>query len=155
MALRTVNKEVQFPMRILGTKTLGGMVVALLSVASLGLASWGIHKSKSTERGTSVTIVDTLQLKNGSTLPAGDYRMDVAENTKTPDVSFYKDGKVIATTRATVVAEQKKNSETEVDYVKKGGANRLTEIRPSGWYKALLFTPGGQGGSASAGSSGR
>ncbi len=81
--------------------------------------------------------------------------MDVAENTKTPDVSFYKDGKVIATTRATVVAEQKKNSETEVDYVKKGGANRLTEIRPSGWYKALLFTPGGQGGSASAGSSGR
>ena len=131
------------------------MVIALLCVASLGLASWGIHKSKSTERGTSVTIADTLQLKNGSTLPAGTYRMAVAENTNTPDVSFYENGKMIATTQATVVAEQKKNSETEVDFVQKDGANRLTEIRPSGWEEALRFTPATQSGSSSAGSSGR
>jgi hypothetical protein len=65
--------------------------------------------------------------------------MKVPENSQTPDVKFYKDGKIVATVKAKVVPEQKKNAETEVDSVTEGNAQEVTAIRPSGWEEKLVF----------------
>ena len=60
------------------------------------------------------------KFNNGGTLPAGTYRMEVPENSQTPAVTFLQDGKVMATVKAKVVTEQKKNEDTEVDSVARG-----------------------------------
>jgi hypothetical protein len=70
--------------------------------------------------------------------------MEVRENSQTPDVTFYKDGKVMATVKAKVVTEQKKNAETEVDSITQGNAQEVTAIRPGGWEEELIFGSAGQ-----------
>jgi len=119
-----------------------GLVAALLATTCLGYASWGFHKSS--ERGTDVTFAYATRFKNGDTLPAGTYQMEVPKNSQTPDVTFYRDGKVMATVKAKVVAEQKKNGGTEVDSVTRGNAQEVTAIRPGGWEEELIFESAGQ-----------
>jgi len=134
-------------MRILSNKLFAGLVAALFAATSLGFASWGSHKK--TERATNVTFVEMVKLQNGDTLKAGTYRMEVAEDSQTPNVSFYQDGKVVATVQAKAITEQTKNSDTEIDYNQQGEAHILTEIKPAGWEEALLFGSSSQGGASS------
>jgi hypothetical protein len=117
-------------------KFLAGLASAVLATACLGFAARG-HKSS--ERGTNVTFSNTSRLKDGTTLPAGTYRMEVPEGSTTPKVEFYRNGKVIATANAKVVNETRKNSTTEVDSVKQGNEQVVTAIRPSGWNERLEF----------------
>jgi hypothetical protein len=70
--------------------------------------------------------------------------MEVPDNSQTPNVTFYKGGKPMATVPAKVVTEEKKNSETEVDALTHGNAQALTAIRPAGWNEELTFGPAGQ-----------
>lgn len=123
-------------------KSFVGFGVAILATTCLGFAAGGSHTSK--ERATSVTFSNTAKFNNGTTLPAGTYRMEVSENSQTPAVTFLKDGKVMATTEAKVVTEQKKNDETEIDSVTQGDTNVVTAIRPAGWDEELTFGSGGQ-----------
>ena len=133
-------------METLGRKSLAGFVAAILAVTCLGFAAGGSHKSR--ERGTDVTFSSTTKFNNGNTLPAGTYRMEVPENSQTPDVTFSQDGKVMATVEAKVVTEQKKNENLEVDSVTQGNAQVVTAIRPGGWDEAVIFGSAGQEGSA-------
>lgn len=114
-----------------------GFAAAILATASLGFAAGGSRKS--VERGTDVTFANTTKLNNGNTLPAGTYRMEVSENSQTPAVTFSQDGKVVATSGAKVVTEQKKNQHTEIDSVTQGDAQVLTAIHPAGWDEELVF----------------
>ncbi len=84
--------------------------------------------------------------------------MEVPENSKTPEVTFYQEnedpsvgfhvGKAMATVKAQMVAQQKKNAHTEVDSVTSGNAQLVKEIRPAGRDEILLFASAGQDGSA-------
>lgn len=121
-------------------KSFVGFGVAILATSCLGFA--GSHKVK--DRTVSVTFSNTAKFNDGNTLSAGTYRMEVSENSQTPAVTFSQDGKIMATTQAKVVTEQKKNDETEIDSVTQGGTNVVTAIRPAGWEEELTFGSGGQ-----------
>jgi hypothetical protein len=128
-------------MKLCGRSVFVALVATMLTVACLGFGSWGNHKSS--ERATQVTFINMTKFKNGTTLPAGDYRMEVAENTQSPKVTFYKDGKAMASVNAKVVDEGTKNPTTEIDSVTQGKTQELTSIRPSGWHEKLVFESSG------------
>jgi len=129
-------------MQTLGKKTFAGLVAAILATTCLGLAAGGSHKSSA--RATDVTFSSAMKFNNGTTLPAGTYRMEVSENSQTPTITFSQNHKVMATTQAKVVTEQKKNDATEVDGVNQGDAQAVTAIRPAGWDEELVFSSAGQ-----------
>jgi len=99
------------------------------------------------ERGVNLTFVSNMTFNNGVTLPAGTYRMQVPENSRTPEVEFYKEHPITqdwdrnpsATVEAKVVAQQHKNSRTEIDSVQRGDAQLIRVIRPKGWEESLHF----------------
>lgn len=115
--------------------------VAVLSVTCLGFGAGSAHRLS--QRATDVTFTNTTKFQNGATLSAGTYRMEVPESTQSPQVTFYKDGKAMATVDAKVVDQQKKNDNTEIESVTKGDVQELTAIRPSGWHERLVFATKG------------
>jgi ABC-type glycerol-3-phosphate transport system substrate-binding protein len=133
-------------MHTLWKKSLAGLVVAMVAATCLGFAAGSSHKSR--ERGTDVTFIGLTKFANGNTLSAGTYRMEVPEHSQTPEVTFSKDGKVISTVRAKVVAQKAKNTDMEIESVTQGKAQMVTAIRPAGWNESLFFTPGTQHNSA-------
>jgi hypothetical protein len=135
-------------MQMLDRKPFAGLVAGILTATCLGFAAGGSHRGS--ERGTDVTFNSRTLFSNGDILPAGTYRMEVPENSQTPDVTFFKDGKVVATIKATVVTQGKKNSNTEIDSVEEGDAQVVKAIRPAGWNETLSFWSSGQYGSANA-----
>jgi hypothetical protein len=133
-------------MEKLTKKSFAGLATAILTMACCGFASWGFHKSS--DHATQVTFTSMAKFNNGDTIPAGTYRMEVAENSQSPKVTFSKDGKVIATEGAKLVGEQKKNDDTEIDSVTRGDTQLVTTIRPAGWNQELVFGSAGQQTSA-------
>jgi hypothetical protein len=125
-------------------KFIVGLVSTVLAATCLGFAGGKSHKS---ERATSVEFANTMKFNNGDTLPAGSYRMEVAEGSQTPDVTFVHDGKTVATEKANVVPENVKNQETEIDSVAQGDAYLVRAIHPDGWNEELTFGPAGEGAS--------
>jgi len=128
-------------MQMLSKKSVAGLVVILFAATCVGFGSW-FHNS--TERGTNVTFSFMTKFSNGETLPAGTYHMEVPDNSQKPAVTFSQDGKVMATVKAKVVTEPKKNGDTEVDSVTEGSAQAVTAIRPSGWEEKLVFGSAGE-----------
>lgn len=120
------------------------LAAGILATACLGFGSWGMHRSRS----ANITLASTTTLNNGATLPAGTYRMRVAENAQTPTVMFYKENsttgysatKPAASTTAQVVSEAQKNQRTVIDSVARGNAQLLRSISPRGWHEELQFT---------------
>jgi len=129
-------------MQTLGKKSFIGFVATILATTCLGFAAGGSHKSS--ERTTEVTFISAAKFNNGTTLPAGTYRMEVAKNSQTPSVTFTQDRKVMATIEAKVVTQPKKNEATEVDAVTQGDTEAVKAIRPAGWDEALVFDAAGQ-----------
>jgi hypothetical protein len=70
--------------------------------------------------------------------------MEVSPNSQTPDVTFSKGGKVVATIKAKVVSQETKNSDTVVDTAADGGAQLVMAIHPGGWRESLIFGSAGQ-----------
>ncbi|HTS71745.1 MAG TPA: hypothetical protein VMO17_22440 [Terriglobia bacterium] len=124
-------------MRVQGKSVLIGLAAAVFATACLGFGSWGIHKSS--DRRTDVTFLKKTKFDNGSVLAAGTYDMEVPENSQTPEVMFKKDGKVMATVPAKMIAQSKKNDYTEIDAVTNGDTQMVTAIRPGGWEESLMF----------------
>jgi len=113
-----------------------GSLATILVPSSTGFARGGsMHKSP--ERKADITFNDVVKLRNGVTLPVGTYRIEVPEDTQTPTVTFSRGGKVVATSSASLVSEEKKNSHAEFDTVRDGNTLEITEIRPEGWSEAL------------------
>lgn len=129
-------------MERLSRKSFAGLVAAILATVCLGFAAGGFHKSS--ERVSDVTFIHMAKFKNGTTLPAGTYLVDVPKDSQTPDVKFYKDGKAVATIKANLVTQEKKNEGTEIDSVSQGNAELVTAIRPAGWNETLIFGSDGE-----------
>jgi hypothetical protein len=101
-------------------------------------ASWFSHNSS--VKSTQVNILQNTKLANGKTLEAGNYRIDIPLNSKSPELKFYRDGKLMASVPAIVKQETRRPSETEVDFSRKGGAEYLTEVRPRGLTQGYVIS---------------
>jgi hypothetical protein len=127
-------------MKYLWRKPFVGLLIAFFVGTCSGYAHfWGIHKSNT--RITNVTFANEVRFNNGSTLPAGTYKMEVPDGSQSPMVSFSKEGKVMATSKAKLVNENKKNPYTEVDSTTRGQVQVVNAIRPGGWDEVLRFNP--------------
>ncbi len=136
-------------MKTPGRKLFVSLAVAFLASTCLAFGSW-FHTSSSIRR-TDVNFAFNTKLKNGDVLPAGEYQMIVANNSPTPNVKFYKvytdpytsstqvGNKVVATVKAKVVTEDRKNPTTEVVTDQHGNAQMVKSIRPAGWDEKLVF----------------
>jgi hypothetical protein len=91
-----------------------------------------------------VTLDSPAKLSNGTLLEAGNYTMKIPENTQSPEVEFYKEGKLVAKVPAEVKTEPQKNPYTEIELNKMGDINVITAVDPNGWPERLILgTPGG------------
>jgi hypothetical protein len=127
-------------MKYLWRKPFVGLLIAFFVGTCSGYARfWDSHKSNT--RSASITFANEVRFNNGTTLPAGTYKMEVPEGSQSPVVSFSKDGKVMATAKAKLISENKKNPYTEVDSSARGKVQQVNTIRPGGWEEVLRFNP--------------
>ena len=134
-------------MKIQRRRLLVGSAATFLVPLCMAFVAFGASH-KASDRATSVTLGEKMELANGKTLPAGTYRVEMPADSQTPVVRFSQDGKVVATANAKVVSEGNKNPYTEIDSVKQGDATEITTIRPAGWHEILKFNTANQGGAA-------
>jgi hypothetical protein len=119
-----------------------GLSVALVMVASLSFARSSSSQRSSKEKSFHVQL-DAVKLNNGTALKAGDYIMKISENTQSPEVEFYRHGKLVAKTQAKVETEPQKNEFTAIETSPKGNARVITAIEPSGWSERLVLSNSG------------
>jgi hypothetical protein len=116
---------------------LAAVAVPLFANLTFGL-SWFSHNSSM--KSTNVDVVYKTNLANGSTLQPGEYKLEIPLNTKTPELKFFQNGRLVASVPAHVKTEARKASSTEIDYKSKGQAHFMTEVRPGGLHEALVLT---------------
>lgn len=123
-----------------GLGLLAGSVLACVVAAGFGFAA------PMKDHHTNITFYTTMKFQNGVVLPAGTYRMQVPEDTKTPSVTFLQNGKVKAQVPAQVFSGQNKNENTQVSSVASGNSQLVKSISPSGWTETITFGPSAGGG---------
>jgi hypothetical protein len=116
---------------------LAAVAAPLFAGMAFGL-SWFSHNSSM--KSTKVNIVYSARLANGATLKPGNYTLEIPLNTKTPDLKFYRSGRLVASAPATVKSEARKASTTEIDYRRDGTTQYMVEVRPEGLSEVLVFT---------------
>jgi hypothetical protein len=90
-----------------------------------------------------VTLDTAAKLNNGTMLKAGDYTIRIPEHTKTPEVEFYVEGKLVAKAQAKVETQPQKNEYTAIEATMKGNTDVVTAIDPGGWREKLVFSKSG------------
>jgi hypothetical protein len=120
-------------------KTAMGVALAVVFAGTFGYAKFWSHHESAT-RSTNFDIASAAKVGSSAVLKAGAYKMEVPDNSKSPEVAFYQNGDLVARAQAQVVSESRKNSETSVEMVKQGNTERITQIRPSGWMEELDFS---------------
>jgi hypothetical protein len=135
-------------MKTLGMRFITGLVVAILASATVGFAKSN-HNGSS--RKVNVTFSSRTEFQSGGTLAAGDYVMEIAKDSPTPEVRFYKlhangyvnersvSTKAAATVPAKLVTEQQEASATEVVADTRGDVQVVKSIQPAGWNERLVF----------------
>ncbi len=113
------------------------LATALVMTGSFSFA--GSWFGRSSTKDFQVTLDSAAKLRNGTLLKAGDYTMKIPENTQSPKVEFYTQGRLVATIQARVQNESQKNEYTAVETTKKGNTNVITAIDPGGWRERLVF----------------
>jgi hypothetical protein len=116
-----------------------GLAVALVMVVSPTFARSASSQGPSKEKTFHVQL-DAAKLSNGTALKAGDYVLKIAENTQSPEIDFYRNGKLIAKTQAKVVTQPRKNDYTAIETSPKGKVKVITAIYPDGWAERLVLT---------------
>jgi hypothetical protein len=118
--------------------SLAAAIFAIPLFAAFSAASWFSHNSS--VKSTNVDILYKTNLGNGTTLNAGTYKLEIPLTSKSPELKFYQNGKLVASVRAQVKSEATQPSATEVEYTRKGGAEQITEILPSGLAKGFVIS---------------
>jgi hypothetical protein len=95
-----------------------------------------------------VTLERAVRLNNGTLLQAGEYTIRIPENTQSPEVEFYTDGRLVAKAQAKVETQPQKNDYTAIETTNEGHTDVVTAIDPSGLRERLVFSDSnGQSGS--------
>jgi hypothetical protein len=113
-------------------------IIAVPMFAVMSAASWFSHNSSI--KSTNVQILYNTKLANGKMLEAGTYTLKIPLNTQSPELKFYRRGKLVASVPAQVKMETRKPSATELEYTRKGKTEYLTEIHPGGVRKAYILS---------------
>ena len=117
------------------------LAATLVMAASLSFA--GSWFGKSSTKSLHVTLDGPAKLSNGAELKAGDYTVKIAENTQTPEVQFYANGKLVAEEHAKVKAEPQKNEYTAIETTLEGKSCVVTAVDPGGQPEKIVFGTSG------------
>ncbi|HEV2233267.1 MAG TPA: hypothetical protein VGV68_07670 [Terriglobia bacterium] len=121
------------------------LFAAAVAVFSSGVASASLwsHKKSGVESAR-VDLSGNTKLGNGPELKPGNYRVELLTTSPTPEVSFYRDNKLVAQTPVKLVSESKKNNETAI-YTKPGENNSqiITEIELNGTNQKIVIPHAG------------
>lgn len=123
--------------------------MALISCAALFLAGIPALARSGHYKTVQVQILYPSLVSNGTHLTPGTYNVEVAENTKSPEVMFYRHNKLVAQAQAQLVNTSTKSSQTELHYSTEGGQHVLTQLDLRGWMGKVMFNGPGSAGSGS------
>lgn len=122
---------------------------ALIACAAVFLAGIPALAGSGHFKTVQVQILYPSQISNGTELQPGSYKVEVAENTRSPEVMFYRQNKLVAQTQAQLVNTGMKNSETELHYNAAGNQHVLTQLDLKGWTGKVMFNSPGSPASGS------
>ena len=124
----------------------GILVAASMAFAKFPSFDLG-HSSKQSAR---VAIDQTARIPGGPTLQSGKYEVVLNNNSPTPEIGFYQNGKLVAQVPAKLVDQGKKINETKIYYDARGANTQvITQMDLSGWREKVLFGKN-SGGASSA-----
>ncbi len=107
----------------------------------------GLHRSS--QKSADVDLTETTKVPNGPTLKAGTYKVTLSNDSSTPELEFYQDGKRVGEAPVKLADQEKKFSETAVFAETKDDHTQVViEMDLSGWTQKVLFS----GSDASSGS---
>jgi hypothetical protein len=119
------------------------MLVAagILVAASMAFARFpNLGLGHSSTKSADVEIDRTARIPGGPTLQSGEYKVVLTNNSTTPEIGFYQDGKLVAQVPAKLVDQGKKFDETEIHYDSKAADSLvITQMDLSGWSEKVLF----------------
>jgi hypothetical protein len=123
------------------------LAAVLVMATSLSFGrTW--HSEKSSAKSVTVTLDSDAKLNDGTVLKAGEYTVKIPENTQTPEVEFYMNGRVVAKAQAKLETRPQKNDLTAIETTHDGNTGVLIAIDPSGLPERLVFSgASGQSGS--------
>ena len=94
----------------------GILVAASMAFAKFPSLDFG-HSSK---KSANVEIDQTARIPGGPTLQSGEYKVVLNNNSTTPEIGFYQNGKLVAQVPAKLVDQGKKFDETAISYDTQG-----------------------------------
>jgi len=122
------------------------LVTRLLAAGILVAASMAFAKfprfdlGHSSKQSASVAIDQTARVPGGPTLQSGEYKVVLNNNSPTPEIGFYQNGKLIAQVPAKLVDQGEKINETKIYYDTRGTDTEvITQMDLSGWREKVLF----------------
>ena len=122
-----------------------GTALFLTTATAFPLFAKGNNHFKSGQ----IHVIYQSQVANGTALEPGNYKVELDNQTSSPKVLFYQQGKLVAQAPAKLVDQTKKNEETEVFYSKAGSEHVITQIDLQGWTQNVIFNTSGQTGMGS------
>ena len=126
------------------------LAAAILVAASMAFAKFpSLDLGHSSKKSANIEIFQAGRIPGGPTLEPGNYKVVLTNNSPTPEIGFYQNGKLVAQVPAKLVDQGKKIELTEITYSTKGPDTQvITEMDLSGWREKVLFGKNnGQAGS--------
>ena len=117
----------------------------LVAAGILVAASMAFAKSPSLDLGSSsqkpaeVEIFSMTPISGGPTLPPGKYTVVLSNNSTTPEIAFYQNGKLVAQVPAKLVDQGKEFDENTFSYDSTGAKLTMSEMDLQGWREKVLF----------------
>jgi hypothetical protein len=115
-------------------------VAGMLVAASMAFAkSPTLDLPRSSQKSADVTIYSMTRISGGPTLQSGEYKVVSNNNSATPEIGFYQNGKLVAKVPAKLVDRGKEFDDTAFYYDAKGASLAMSEMDLNGWREAVLF----------------
>lgn len=117
-------------------------VAGMLVAASMAFAkSPNLDLGRSSQKSADIAIYSMTRISGGPALQSGEYKVVLTNNSPTPEIGFYQNGKLVVQVPAKLVDQGKEFGETAFYYDAKGASLAISEMDLSGWEEAVLFGP--------------
>jgi hypothetical protein len=114
--------------------------IALLLAAPIASAKL-FEFSHSNHKSATVNFLYAAKIGNGPEIQPGNYKITLMDDSTSPKVGFYQNGKLVAETSARLVSEPNKSQQTEIYYNTQGqDSHVVTEVEVSGWTQKVVFS---------------
>jgi len=113
---------------------------AILVAASMAFAkSPRLALGSSSQNSAEVEIFSITPISGGPTLQPGKYTVVLNNNSTTPEIAFYQNGKLAVQVPAKLVDQGKEFDETTFKYDEMGANLPMSEMDLKGWRERVLF----------------